>query len=261
MSNASTHLTPVHTSANRLFVQYGPNQKGRDFAVGDIHGEFSLLERLLEKAGFNEQTDRLFSVGDLVDRGPESHRVAWWLLKPWFKAVRGNHDQWCVEGGLFEEPIGHRQHGGKWFYALSEELRPFLGGFLNELPVAIEIAGRSGERYGVVHAECTCLSWGRFVEALEGELGDSYRDHHVMEALWRRRRYDDADTRPIAGIGRVYVGHAVVDEVLDLGNVRYLDTGGCFEGGRLTLVEIGGSEAIFSVEKVCDSGKTLLEVQ
>ncbi|MFB8831221.1 hypothetical protein ACE0DR_22350 [Azotobacter sp. CWF10] len=43
------HHTPLHTSANRLFVQYGPNQKGRDFAVGDIHGEFSLLERLLER--------------------------------------------------------------------------------------------------------------------------------------------------------------------------------------------------------------------
>ncbi|WP_279626386.1 hypothetical protein [Azotobacter beijerinckii] len=43
--------------------------------------------------------------------------------------------------------------------------------------------------------------------------------------------------------------------------MRYLDTGGCFEGGRLTLVEIGGSEEIFSVEKVCNSGKALVEAQ
>ncbi|MFB8831798.1 hypothetical protein ACE0DR_26790 [Azotobacter sp. CWF10] len=165
-----------------------------------------------------------------------------------------------MEAGLFEEPAGHRKHGGEWFYKLSEELRPFLGGFLNELPVAIEIAGRSGERYGVVHAECTCSSWKRFVEALEGELGDSYRDHHVMEALWRRKRYDDADTRPIAGIERVYVGHAVVDEVLDLSNVRYLDTGGCFEGGRLTLVETGGSEAIFFLSRKFATKKKLFEI-
>ncbi|SER86822.1 serine/threonine protein phosphatase 1 [Azotobacter beijerinckii] len=95
----------------------------------------------------------------------------------------------------------------------------------------------------------------------EGELGDSYRDHHVMEALWRRKRYDEAETRPIAGIERVYVGHTVVDEVLDLGNVRYLDTGGCFEGGRLTLVEIGRSERIYSVDNVCAEEKAICEFQ
>jgi len=36
--------------------------------------------------------DQLFSVGDLVDRGPESHRVLEWLARPWFFAICGNHD-------------------------------------------------------------------------------------------------------------------------------------------------------------------------
>lgn len=45
----------------------------------------------------------------------------------------------------------------------------------------------------------------------------------------------------------IYVGHTKVPAVLDLGNVRYIDTGGVFEDGLLTMVEIGGSEAIHSI--------------
>ena len=44
---------------------------GRDLAVGDIHGYFSRLEQTLNQAGFDPARDRLFSVGDLTDRGPD----------------------------------------------------------------------------------------------------------------------------------------------------------------------------------------------
>lgn len=69
----------------------------------------------------------------------------------------------------------------------------------------------------------------------------------MIEAMWRRSRLEDKHTTPVAGIERVYVGHSVFDQVTDLGNVRYLETGDCFAGGHLTLVEIGGSEEIVSV--------------
>ncbi|WP_137887643.1 metallophosphoesterase [Pseudomonas sp. 2FE] len=243
----AAHQKPVAVSDNRYFARYGRNLLGRDFAVGDIHGEFSKLSNLLDKAGFNTETDRLFSVGDLVDRGAESHLVYKWLMYPWFKAVLGNHDFWCVEGGLIGEPNGHREYGGEWFYALPPETRRALGRLLYTLPVAIEVEGTKGERFGVVHGECTCLSWGRFIEALEGELGESYRNYHAREAMWRVSRHQKSITIPIAGIDLVFVGHTTVGTVKDLGNVRYIDTGGVFEGGKLTLVEMGGTQSIISV--------------
>ena len=49
--------------------RFAQNTVGRDFAVGDIHGCFTELQRGLEAIGFDPSTDRLFSVGDLVDRG------------------------------------------------------------------------------------------------------------------------------------------------------------------------------------------------
>lgn len=58
------------------------NTAGRDFAVGDIHGHFTRLQVALDAVSFDPAVDRLFSVGDLVDRGPESEQVLEWLAKP-----------------------------------------------------------------------------------------------------------------------------------------------------------------------------------
>ncbi|MCA4078770.1 metallophosphoesterase, partial [Pseudomonas kurunegalensis] len=52
--------------------RFAANRAGRDFAVGDIHGHFTRLQAALDSAGFDPAIDRLFSVGDLVDRGPDS---------------------------------------------------------------------------------------------------------------------------------------------------------------------------------------------
>lgn len=43
------------------------------FAIGDIHGSYELLERLLTK--WNPRDERLVFLGDYIDRGPESLRV------------------------------------------------------------------------------------------------------------------------------------------------------------------------------------------
>ena len=49
-----------------LFRRFERNDLGRDFAVGDIHGHFSRLQKKLDEIGFNQDVDRLFSVGDLI---------------------------------------------------------------------------------------------------------------------------------------------------------------------------------------------------
>ena len=65
-----------------------------DFVVGDIHGCFEALQIVLKKVGFDAQSDRLVSTGDLVNRGPDSLKTLRFCyeLGSSFVTVLGNHD-------------------------------------------------------------------------------------------------------------------------------------------------------------------------
>lgn len=64
------------------------------YAVGDLQGCLQELLTLLQLANFNPQQDRLYLVGDLVNRGPESLEVLRWVYahRQAVRVVLGNHD-------------------------------------------------------------------------------------------------------------------------------------------------------------------------
>ena len=76
------------------------------FVIGDIHGCFDTLQRLLARLPWDPSTDRLWLTGDLVNRGPQSLEVLRWAKAQTDRvtAVLGNHDfhLLCVAAGYRE---------------------------------------------------------------------------------------------------------------------------------------------------------------
>jgi bis(5'-nucleosyl)-tetraphosphatase (symmetrical) len=76
------------------------------YVVGDIQGCFDALRRLLDSVSFDPQVDHLWSVGDLVNRGPDNLSTLRFFrdLGSHAKVVLGNHDLHllAVEAGARE---------------------------------------------------------------------------------------------------------------------------------------------------------------
>lgn len=205
---------------------YDRNTRGRDFVVGDLHGCFSALENRLKSADFDPETDRLFSVGDLVDRGPESIRVLDYLRQPWFHAVRGNHEAMFLElysdGAPSDDAVEIvcRRNGMNWWIRLEDVQRQACLKAFRQLPIVMQVETERGS-VGLVHADVPAgMSWQKFLRNIAAG------DRKTTEiALWSRRRIERRDASGVVGIGRLVVGHTIVERVEQLGNVWYIDSG------------------------------------
>ncbi len=205
------------------------NTKGRDIIVGDIHGCFDKLRLSLRRIGFDPaEGDRLFAVGDLVDRGPESADVLKWLSRPWFHSIMGNHEQMAMMFAAGEIPADYYlRNGGGWLIGMTPDERNEHVLVFMDLPLAIELETAEG-LVCLVHANCAAPTWAAFKAGLDGDDAMGA----MQAAVWDRGRVDNGDTTPVEGVRAVVVGHTPVDFAQWLGNVLHIDTGAWLKQGR-----------------------------
>lgn len=240
-------LAEIAETAPR-FVRQERNQAGRDFVIGDVHGAFDEVWSAMQLAGFDRSRDRLFSVGDLVDRGDGSHRAGRFLAQPYVFAVRGNHEADLIDLHMDNDDPDEtievlsriNFNGMGWIAKLPANERAELLKRFAALPYAMEVQTTRGT-VGVLHGEVPRgMDWEDFVAGLED--GDS----EVLESCLRgRKRLRHGDARGVPGIGRIFAGHTPqFGGASRLGNAYFIDSGAVFAqlsdrpGAALTMANM-----------------------
>ncbi|GHD91790.1 serine/threonine protein phosphatase [Pseudocitrobacter faecalis] len=201
------------------------------WVVGDLHGCYTLLMQHLNRVAFQPMQDLLISVGDLIDRGSEDVECLMMLNQPWFRAVRGNHEEMMLDA---LEGNGYANlwvaNGGGWYFDLNVNEQHRVKALLYriaELPLIIEVV--TGDKKMVIcHAD--------------------YPDDHYafnkpvdpFQVVWNRQRINRAQRGSmclIGGADQFFFGHTPVSKPFKSANQLYIDTGAVF-CGNLTLVQL-----------------------
>lgn len=188
-----THNTPI--SKSKFHHHYAQNTIGRDFIVGDIQGCFDELMGALELVHFDKEKDRLFCVGDLIDRGPKSLECAQLVYESWCHSVLGNHEELMFESIL---NLNHRfhacwiQNGGLWYMNEDSQVLEDIAKQFTNLPLVISV-GNAENRFNIVHAELLRIDLlsHTFIPVSDSDI-DNWTFHQLDEydMKWGRRMID-----------------------------------------------------------------------
>jgi len=247
----------------------------KTFVIGDIHGGFRALKQVLEKSGFDYDTDKLISLGDLVDGWSETHLVIEELKKiKNLILIRGNHDVWALNAlcTQYAEDIlvEHREVyklSEKWvkpgFYKMSGVGRTWYahGGLATEASyeahpelIADHIKFLDSALDYYIDSENRL-----FVHAGPDPYCEILEETNPEQFYWNRDFWWKAWSghHPGRFWHEVYIGHTPtismtsnkidVKKPIQRRNVWNVDTGACFTG-RLSMMNIDTKELFQSDE-------------
>lgn len=218
------------------------------FVISDIHGEYEQLKMLLAKMNFGEQ-DKLYVLGDVVDRGPEPIRALQFLMRlPNCICLVGNHEFMAYMGmkillkEVTEEAVRDfaekdKEELKEWivnggamtisdFAGISREEREEVMEYLGNLEAYVELEV-NGQEYLLVHA-----GLGNFSEE------KSMEEYTLDDLIWARTDYGV----PYYKDKIVVTGHTPTQTIPDnphpgciyrANNHIAVDCGAGFKAGRL----------------------------
>lgn len=251
---------------NPIFLKEVPeNTKGRDFVVGDMHGCYNELSKLMEYVQFNPQEDRMFSTGDLIDRGPNSLECLSLLKKKWFYPTLGNHeDIFLSRFKMFEE--GKTQGFSEDEINFIRDAQRYVPDIL-EMPLVYEINHKKWGKVYIVHAEIlpehiidenkddiNNIEYNRFFESMKkfdfsNQIEKFFNqnkgkeiDYYLKQKLiWSRSvikqfgidHQDDLANQDFKFLEdgnfkqrlKIFCGHNIVPFPIKIGQQMYIDTG------------------------------------
>jgi serine/threonine protein phosphatase 1 len=219
--------------------------------VGDLHGHRSLFEQELDRFGFDPSCDRVLSVGDLIDRGPESLATLSLIEEPWFYAVLGNHELMLLN---FLDYYGSRLHskksfptgGGEWINEAASRNRKALvrlADRLAQLPLAIHV--ESDVSFNVTHGdlsligsrqdrlfsdETICVHKADTMTSSRDNINEALKSG-LLDLRFAQHSVQVSPT-PLGELPITYVGHSPLRHVTVHNSYVYIDQGVCAETSK-----------------------------
>jgi len=265
--------------ALRRFAR-NPASGGRDFIVADIHGQYAELMAQLAAVAFDVRRDRLFSAGDLIDRGPSSIECLELLREPWFHAVLANHETMMLTAlrnrpSAYHNPSAWLANGGQWVLALPDEDKARLAALLplvEQNPLVMTVDHPDG-RFNMAHAQLTRPDTGAPFQDADLRNEALLEDAEVL-LTWGRTLYSETmrcSMRADVGLGAgealavtgapferglslTYVGHTPVRRCWLHRSHFFMDRGaGLTDGsGQLLVLEHADVMAKLRGAGICD---------
>ena len=231
------------------------------YVVSDIHGEYDQFIELLEKIKLQE-SDTLYILGDVLDRGPHPIKVLLKLMEmPNAICMVGNHELMALEcleflrkeitdmsiAELDEKMIDNlvtwQYNGSKTtideFRALDSETQQDVIDFIKDFLIYEELSV-NGKAYILVHAGLGNYSPEKDIE-----------DYSLEELVWIRADYGTKyfdDVYVVSGhtpTQRIE-GNPKPGYVYRANNHIAIDCGACFPGGRLAAICLDTGEEFYS---------------
>lgn len=231
------------------------------YVIADIHGEYDMFMELLGKIKLKE-TDLLYILGDVLDRGPHPIKVLLKLMEmPNAICIAGNHEfmaSECLEflckeitdasiEALDEKTLDHlvtwQYNGGKTtieeFHDLDQETRQDVIDFIREFMIYEELTVNEKD-YLLVHA-----GLGNYAPEKDVE------DYSLKELVWDKADYEIKyfdDTYVVTGHvpTQTIEGNPKPGYVYRTNNHIAIDCGACFPGGRLAAICLETGEEFYS---------------
>lgn len=231
------------------------------YVISDIHGEYQMFMELLDKIKLKE-TDTLYVLGDVLDRGPHPIKTLMKLMEmPNAICIAGNHELMALECLEFlrkeitdtsieefdEEMLDNlmtwQSNGSKTtideFRELDTDMRQEVIAYVKEFLIYEELT--VGEHdYLLVHA-----GLGNFTPEKDIE------EYSLYELVWKRADYKEKYFDDVY----VVTGHTptqMIDEnpkpgrIYRKNNHIAIDCGAYFLGGRLAAICLDTGEEFYS---------------
>jgi serine/threonine protein phosphatase 1 len=215
----------------------------RHIVIGDIHGCYAELMDLLDRIGLRDE-DQVISVGDAVDRGPDTPRVIeFFRNRPGSVVLVGNHERKHIRRVLsYSQRITRLQLGEHYPGAVS---------WMDSLPYFYET-----EEAIIVHAG---LQPGLPLEQQRPEIlcGSTSGERALRRQFGERPWFEF-----FKGPKPIIFGHKVFPEgsLRKSGLVYGIDTGAC-RGGALTSVILPAFEIVSVKARANHWGRIAAEFQ